>query len=88
VTAFSEICFWAYTEQPDQAFLLKLKDLSGTEGEAEVNIGGSGEWTEACTALSEYSDQGVDLAEIENFNLGFNRYTGSATVWVDDFELK
>lgn len=87
-TLFSQICFWAYAQNPNQAFKLKLKDTSGTEKGIVINVAQGGQWTSFCKELSEFSEQGVKLNVLENVNLGFEKPTKSATVWVDDFEFK
>ena len=85
---FSEICFWAYAEQPNQAFWFKMRDVGDVERGVQVNVEHAGEWEQICTDLSEISDLGVRLDRLENINLGFDRETSDATVWVDDFELR
>jgi len=87
-SGFREICFWAYTEQPNQAFRLKFRDLLGVEKGVRIVVVEAGQWTQICKKLSEFVDQEVQLDRLENINLGFEEMTGSATVWVDDFELK
>ena len=87
---FTKICFWVYTEQPDQAFYLRMKDRHGLERQVEpsINIKLPDDWREVCTSLSRFSDMGVDLSQMENVNLGFTESAGSATIWVDDFEFR
>ncbi|HKZ87208.1 MAG TPA: hypothetical protein VJ793_26580 [Anaerolineae bacterium] len=87
-TKFTEICFWAYTQTPNQAFSLDMKDTSPREEGILINIAQAGKWTSFCTPLSRFSDLGVQLNRLENVNLQFKRATNSATVWVDDFEFK
>lgn len=85
---FSEICFWAYVEQPDQSFRLKFKDIDGVEEGVLIIIEHPRQWTQICTEMSRFSDQGVQLNKLENINLGFEQSTSNATVWVDDFEYR
>jgi hypothetical protein len=87
VTQFSQICLWAYAVQPDQAFRVKLRDTLGTEMGVNVTVRDANEWSRICVDLQRFSDQGVDLSQLDNINLGFEEANGSATVWVDDFEL-
>lgn len=96
ISGFTKLCFWAYAESPNQDFRLKLKSkeddgqLRERWVDIDVNpdINQIGEWVQFCTDLSEFSKQGTRLDRIDNVNLGFNDNTGSATVWVDDFEFK
>ena len=85
---FHEICFWAYVEQPDQAFKLKFRDRDGVEKGVQIIVEPTMQWTQICTDLNRFSDQGVQLNRLENINLGFEQSTSSTTVWVDDFELR
>jgi len=85
---FTKICLWDYTEVPGQAFRLKLKDASGVERGIQIIIDKGSEWTQISKELSEFTGQGVNLSRLENINLGFEQVSGSATLWVDDFELK
>jgi hypothetical protein len=90
-SAFNEICFWAYAEQPAQAFKLKMKDKRKTSHSEEgvpIIVAQVGVWQPFCTPLSKFSNLGVDLSQLENVNLGFEQFVGPAAVWVDDFEFK
>ena len=87
-SAFQEICFSVFTEQPNQALSLNLKDKNRTEKKVTINIKNSEEWVEICTPLSKFSEQGIQLERLDNINLGFTKETGDSTIWVGDFELK
>lgn len=84
----SEVCFWVYAEEQLQAFRLKLKGPRTVERGVDIEVVKVREWTQICTPLAKFSDQGVDLTRLDNVNLGFNKETKSATIWVDDFEFK
>jgi len=86
-SSYSEICFWAYAQEPNQPFYLKMKDTSGLEKSFKVFVEGANEWEQICTPLNEFSKQGVKLNQMENVNLGFDTDNGSAEVWVGDFEF-
>ena len=86
-TRFNQICLWAYATQPDQAFRLKVKDTRERERGVDVTVRGINEWSQICVDLDNFSNQGVDLSQLDNINLSFEEANGSATVWVDDFEL-
>ena len=84
----SQICLWAYAEQPVQVFRIKFKDTSNRERGVDVTVPETNEWVQICVDLKKISDLGVNLSRLDNINLGFEETNGSATVWVDDFELK
>jgi hypothetical protein len=88
ISAFSEVCLWAYAIQPDQSFWLKIKDVRNKEGEVAVSVEDINDWSLICVDLSKYSGQNVDISKLENISLGFDKVTGSATIWVDDFDLR
>jgi hypothetical protein len=87
-SVYGEICFWAYSMKPAQNFFLQVRDTTDVEKKLRISLEPAGEWTQFCTPLSKFADMGVKLNKIENFNLGFNADSGSAAIWVDDFELK
>jgi hypothetical protein len=87
-TRYREVCFWAYADKPAQNFYLQVRDKNEVEQRLLVSLENANEWTQFCKYLSDFSDLGIRLDQVENFNLGFNNDSGSATIWVDDFELK
>jgi hypothetical protein len=87
-TPYKEICFWAYAPQPNQAFRLKMKDTSQKEDGVIVVLEPANRWTELCTDLTKFADLGIKLERLENVNLGFEQPTGSAEIWVADFEFR
>ncbi len=88
ISKFTEICFYVYVEQPNQAFQLNIKDTSPKEIRLKQLAEEPNKWTEICQPLSDYSNEGLDLSKVENINLGFNTTSSDATLWVDDFVLK
>jgi len=86
--SYSEICFWVYAQQPNQSFRLKMKDTSLKENGVIIILEEVNQWTQICTDLTEFSDLGIQLDRLENINLGFEQRTGSAEIWVADFEFK
>lgn len=82
------VLFCAYAHTPNQAFRLKLKDTNAKEEEVIILIEPANEWTEICTDLAEIAELGIRLDSLENVNLGFEQPTGSAEIWVADFEFK
>ncbi|HUF00277.1 MAG TPA: hypothetical protein VMN99_13550 [Anaerolineales bacterium] len=85
---FSQLCFWAYAENPNQAFRLKLRDTNDVEMGVVINLDEAGRWINICTPLSKFTEQGVSIGALINVNLGFEEPTGSAIIWADDFEFK
>jgi hypothetical protein len=88
VSLHSEICFWAYAQEPDQSFRMKMKDITGKEEGIVVTITVPNQWRQVCTDISTFAELGIQVNKIENVNLGFEQPTGSVEIWVDDFELK
>jgi hypothetical protein len=87
-TSYRELCFWVYAQQPNQAFRLKMKDTTGKENGVVTILEPANQWTEICTDLNRFADLGIKLNSLENINLGFEQPTGSAEIWVADFEFK
>ena len=86
--SYGQICFWAYAQQPNQAFRLKMKDTAGKENGVVTNLEPANQWTEICTDLNKFTDLGIKLNSLENINLGFEQPTGSAEIWVADFKFR
>ena len=86
--SYDRICFWAYAQQPNQAFRLKMKDTTGKENGVVTILEPANQWTEICTDLNKFADLGIKLNSLENINLGFEQPTGSAEIWVADFEFR
>jgi len=84
----SQICFWAYAKEQNQSFKLKMKDTAGHEKGVVITIDKPSEWQEVCTDVTEFVKLGIKVDSLENFNLGFETPTGSAEVWVADFEFR
>jgi len=89
ISKYHEICFWAYAQKPKLSFRLKMKDTGSppTEDGPIIILGEANTWEQVCTDLTEFSSLGIELDKLENINLGFEKPTGSAEIWLDDFEL-
>jgi hypothetical protein len=87
-SSYNQICFWAYAQQPNQSFRLKMKDTSRKENGVIITLEPANQWTQICTDLTKLADLGIKLKSLENVNLGFEQPTGTAEVWVADFEFK
>ena len=83
-----QLCFWAYTQTPNQSFRFKVKDTTGAEKGIVTTIEKSNEWQEVCANISEFAALGLQMDKMDNVNLGFEQPTGSAEIWVADFEFK
>ena len=88
ISRFNEICVWAYAEQPDQVFRLKIKDMARHEDGFNITVKDPNQWSNFCEKLADFSAKGIDLTRLDNINLGFEPANGAATIWFDDFELK
>lgn len=85
--SYTQLCLYARTEDVLQSFYLKIKDLDGNEVQKAINVNSSN-WIEKCVDLSFYIGQGIDIKRIENINIGFDKSSGDAEVWVDYFMFK
>jgi hypothetical protein len=86
-----QLCFWAYAQQPNQSFRVKMKDKTpAPENEAGgvTTIEIANEWKQICTDISKFVDEGIEPDKMDNINLGFEQPSGSAEIWVADFEFK
>jgi hypothetical protein len=83
-----QLCFWAYAKQPSQSFRVKMKDTTRQESGVITTIDIANRWKEICTDISAFAEQGIHVDKMENVNLGFEKPTGSAEVWVADFEFR
>jgi hypothetical protein len=84
----SRLCFWVYAEQPNQAFRVKMKDKTRKEAGDVVTTELTGQWDEICTNISDFADAGIQVDRMDNVNLGFEQPSGSAEIWIADFEFK
>ena len=82
-----QLCFWAYAKQPRQTFRVKMKDTSRKEDGPIVTIGVVNEWEQICTDISKFRELGINVAQMDNVNLGFEDPLGSAEIWIADFEF-
>ena len=93
VSAYNEFCLQAYAKEPRQGFWVNLKDVSSPPGfdtRIPVVVPATFSWMEICVELQEYRDrnEGLDLSQLENVNLGFDNRTGTAEVWISGFEFR
>jgi hypothetical protein len=64
-----------------------MKDINNREDGIIIVLQDEDNWERVCTPLTEFSDLGIQLDNLENINLGFNTDSHGAEIWVDDFEL-
>ena len=86
-----QLCFWAYAQQPNQSFRVKMKDKTpppDNEAGDVTTIEVANEWKQICTDISKFVDKGIEPDKMDNINLGFEQPSGSAEIWVADFEFK
>lgn len=86
ISSFNEICFLAYTEESNQRFDLRLKDLDELELGVAIDLAKPDQWEEKCVLLDGYPE--LDLENIIGITLSFNDDFGNAAIWVDDFEFR
>lgn len=82
-----QVCFWAYAQEPNQSVRVKMKDTTKKEEGVIVTIEHTNEWEQICTDISTFKDKGILVDQMDNINLGFEQPTGSAQIWVADFEF-
>jgi hypothetical protein len=85
---YRQVCFWVFAEQPNQAFRVKMKDKAKKEAGDVVTTEVTGQWDQICTNISDFADAGIQVDRMDNINLGFEQPSGSAEIWVADFEFK
>jgi hypothetical protein len=83
-----QLCFWAYAKQSNQSFRVKIKDTTHKERGDIVTVEVPNEWAQICTDVSRFQEQGIEVSKMDNVNLGFEEPSGSAEIWVADFEFK
>lgn len=83
-----KLCFWAYTQAPNQSFRFKMKDTARREKGIDTTIETPNQWQEVCADIGEFAALGIQVEKMDNVNLGFEAPYGSAEVWVADFEFK
>lgn len=84
---YNRLCFWAYTQAPNQAFRFKMKDTTRTEKGIVTVIEKANEWQEVCADISDFAALGLQVDKMDHINLGFEQPTGSAEIWIADFEF-
>ena len=80
---FQDLAFWLKGESGSERFDVKLKDLAGTE--VPVQVTASPNWQQVVIPLERLREGGVDLAALENVNVGFNDILGGGIIYIDDF---
>jgi len=84
-SGFSDLVFWVKGTSGGETFQIGLKDTSGREAKVESEslvIASPSDWRPVRVPLGEFRD--VNVASVENVNLGFNRNHGSGTICIDD----
>ena len=85
---YKQLCFWAYAQVPNQSFRFKMKDMARHEKGIVTTLEKTNEWQQICADLSVFSDLGIQVNNMNNVNLGFEKPTGSSEIWIADFEFK
>jgi hypothetical protein len=85
--SYDQICLWAYAEEPFQSFRFKMKDTAGHEEGPIITLEQTNEWEEVCVDITEFAELGINVASLDNINLGFETPTGSAEIWLADFKF-
>ncbi len=86
-SAYSALTFWIRGEKGGESFWVALKDTSNKEikiESRELSVVTAVEWRQLRAPLSRFKNQGVNLAALDNMNLGFTRENGAGTLCIDD----
>ncbi len=90
-SGFSALVFWVKGASGGETFQIGLKDTDGTEVKVESEplvLVSASEWRSVTVPLSEFEDEGVNIASLENMNFGFNRNHGSGSICIDDIAFE
>jgi len=85
---YKQLCFWAYEQVPNQSFRFKMKDTTKQEKGIVTTLEKTNEWQQICADLADFSNLGVHVDKMDNVNLGFEQPTGSAEIWIADFQFE
>lgn len=86
-SAFNALTFWVKGSSGGEIFQIGMKDTAGKEAKlgSKDYLVTTLEWSQIIIPFSEFA--GVNIASIENINLGFNRDHGSGSICIDDMAL-
>jgi hypothetical protein len=90
-SGFSDLVFWVKGTSGGETFQIGLKDRSGREIKVESTplvVVSASEWRPVTVLLSRFSDEGVNIASVENVSFAFHRGHGSGTVCIDDIAFE
>jgi hypothetical protein len=90
-SGFSDLVFWVKGMSGDETFQIGLKDTDKREIKVELDplvVVSASVWKSVTVPLSRFSDEGVNIASVENVSFGFHRGHGSGTVCIDDIAFE
>jgi hypothetical protein len=65
-----------------------MKDIAGHEEGPIITLEKTNEWEEVCVDVNKFVELGINVASLNNINLGFETLTGSAEAWIADLEFR
>lgn len=86
-SGFERVSFYVKGTATGQTFEFKLKDTQTREDAVMVTVDQL-DWTKVTFDLDTDIFPTVDLASLENVNIGFNDSFGSSTIYVDDLAFE
>ena len=88
-SAFNALTFWVKGASGGEIFQIGMKDTTGNNGNGtEAKLGSKDylvvtqNWSQIILSFDEF--KGVNIASLENINLGFNKDHGSGSICIDD----
>jgi hypothetical protein len=90
-SGFSALVFSVKGTSGGETFQIGLKDTDKREIKVESDplvVVSASDWKPVTVPLSRFSDEGVNIASVENVSFTFNRDHGSGTVCIDDIAFE
>lgn len=88
ISASTNVCLLVYSDQPLQAFDLKMKDVDNIERSVSLSTTIEGDWHELCVPIEEFASQRVDVTRLENISLGFDTKLGAASLLIAEIVFR
>jgi len=90
-SGFSALVLWVIGAYGGETFQIGLKDTDGREVKVESKplvLVSRSKWQMVRVELSQFRENGVNVASLKNLNFGFNRNHGSGMICIDDIAFE
>ena len=90
-SGFSALVLWVIGAYGGETFQIGLKDADGREFKVESKplvLVSRSKWQMVRVELSQFRENGVNVASLRNLNFGFNRNHGSGMICIDDIAFE